>query len=40
MRFDRKKEMKHWFSDTRVLVCMIAALVLTIWIILQEQYYF
>jgi hypothetical protein len=28
-----------WAGDPRVLVCIIAALVLTIWIALQQIYY-
>jgi hypothetical protein len=28
-----------WARDPRVLVCIIAALILTVWVILQQQYY-
>jgi hypothetical protein len=28
-----------WLTDTRVLVCIIAALTLTLWVALRQQYY-
>jgi hypothetical protein len=28
-----------WAGDSLVLVCIIAALMLTIWVVLQQQYY-
>jgi hypothetical protein len=28
-----------WARNPRVLVCVIAALMLTIWVVLQQQYY-
>jgi hypothetical protein len=38
MRVDYAKKMK-WAGDPRVLVCIIAALILTLWVVLQQQYY-
>jgi hypothetical protein len=28
-----------WDRDSRVLVCIVAALILTLWFVLQQQYY-
>jgi hypothetical protein len=29
----------NWAKDPRVLVCIIAALILVVWMVLQQQYY-
>jgi hypothetical protein len=35
----RSGEEMNWAKDPRVLVCIIAALILVVWMVLQQQYY-